>query len=529
MKKLLAFIATSIVTASMAVTASAQIGDMGYFGGISDGTALPKTIDETLEPAGTSTKRTMNYKEMIWLSGKPVEFVGEIEVTTSGTTDKETGTYKETYNITPNAYSNADISIRRRLVLNVNYEKVPSIDTPGGYQIVKNSSVDTWTETVLVDGITYTLDKDRSYFSKTSNEDIAGGVTYIKGNISSRGVYTTGNEGEMVVQTNVGETYGYDQAWSSTETQRLNTTIEFRGAEKNWQLQAQLRPSVTVNKVLQYSPNEPTVTSFNGNYYEILQRENGLQYDILVQPQEFSRDVPKNGSTSIETFSDIEALRVPTSLDLMALKGNGAEEDIKQLYSMKVLDQPQYFKPSQGITRAQFMTAMVKALKLPLEANTSNTGNKKNNNSNRNNKKAETIEYLFQDFSSQAEDYDYIKAAYNAGITVGRENGTFKPDELIPREEAFCVMTRALGMQNIAYSTLPYTSFTDNDEISDWAVNEIYYVAKLGIISPDEEGKIRPRETISKGEAAAMINSFVKYMRQKMQIDYIENIVYETK
>lgn len=525
MKKILGFIVTSAFAATMAVTANAQIGDMGYFGGISDGTALPKTIDETLKPEGTNTQRKMNYKEIIWLSGKPVEFVGEIEVSTSGKIDEETGTYKETYNVSPNAYSNADISIRRRFVLDVNYEKVPSIDTPGGYQIVKNSSVNSWTETIVVDGITYTLDKDRSYFSKTSNEDKAGGVNYIKGNISSRSVYTTGTEGEMVVQTNVGETYGYDQAWSSTETQRINTTIDFRGAEKSWQLQAQLRPSVTVNKVLQYSPNEPTVTSFNGNYYEILQRENGLQYDILMQPQEFSRDVPKNGSISIETFSDIEALRVPISLDLTALNGNGAEEDIKQLYSMKVLDQPQYFKPTQGITRSQFMTAMVKALKLPLDTDTT-TENTRNNNRN---KRAQTIEYLFQDFSSQEDDYDYIKAAYNSGITVGRENGTFKPDELIPREEAFCVMTRALGMQNTAYSTLPYTSFVDNDEISDWAVNEVYYAAKLGLISPDEEGKIHPRDSMSKGEAAALINSFVKYMRQKMQIDYIENIVYETK
>lgn len=523
MKKILGFIAISAVTATMAVTANAQIGDMGYFGGVSDGTALPKTIDETLNPPSANVTHTMNYKEIIWLSGKPVEFVGEIEVSTSGKSDDETGTYKETYNISPNAYSNADISIRRRLVLDVNYEKVPSIDTPGGYQIVKNSSVNTWTETILVDGTTYTLDRDRSYFSKTSNEDRAGGVNYIKGNISSRSVYTTGTEGEMVVQTNVGETYGYDQAWSSTETQRINTTIDFRGAEKNWQLQAQLRPSVTVNKVLQYSPNEPTVTSFNGNYYEILQRENGLQYDILAQPQEFSRDVPTSGSVSIETFSDIEALRVPISLDLTALNGSGAEEDIKQLYSMKVLDQPQYFKPTQGITRSQFMTAMVKALKLPLTTTT--TQNTRNNRNNR----TQTIEYLFQDFSSKQEDYDYIKAAYNAGITVGRENGTFKPNELIPREEAFCVLTRALGMQNAAYSALPYTSFTDNDEISDWAVNEVYYIAKLGIISPDEEGKIRPRETISKGEAAALINSFVKYMRQKMQTDYIENIIYQTK
>lgn len=521
MKKFITTIITSVVTVTMTVTTFAQIGDLGYSGGISTGTALPKTISTTLNPPGTTTKRDMEYKEVLFLSGKPIEFLGSISVSTSGIVDKETGTYKETYNITPSAYSNKDISIRRRIVLDVEYQKIASIDTPGGYQVIKNSNVSTWTETVVVDGTTYTLDKNKSYFSKTANEEYAGGVTYIKGNISSRSVYTTGTEGEQVVQTNIGEMYGYDQAWSSTETQRINTTIEANVGGKKWQLQAQLRPSVTVNKVLQYSPNEPTVTSFNGNYYEILQKQNGLQYDILMQPQEFSRDVPTKGNVVIDTFPDIEALRVPSSLDLMSLKGSGAEEDIKQLYSMSVLDEPQYFKASQGITRAQFMTAMVKALKLPLIADVPPKGNKKND--------VPSIQYLFQDFTSEAENYDYIKAAYNAGITVGRENGTFKPDELIPREEAFCVMIRALGMQNVAYSTPALTSFIDNSEISGWAVNEVNHLAKLGIISADEEGKIRPRESISKGEAAAMINSFVKYMRQKMQIDYIENIIYTIK
>lgn len=519
MRKLSAVIITTAFTAFMAVNVSAQIGDMGYFGGISEGTALPKTINTTLKPPGTTSNRTMEYKEVIFLSGKPIEFLGNITVATSGIPDSQTGTYTETYTVAPSAYSNPDVSINRRIVLDIQYEKIASIDSPGGYQIVKNSSVNSWTETITADNLTYTIDANKSYFSKTSNEDYSGGVNYIKGNISSRSVYNTGTAGEQVVKTNEGETYGYDQAWSSTETQRMNTVIDYKSPTKTWQLQAQLRPSVTVNKILQYSPNEPTVTSFNGNYYEVLKKENGLQYDILVQPQEFSRDIPKNGSISIDTFPDIEALRVPSSLNLMSLKGNGAEEDIKQLYSMGVLDEPQYFKPSQSITRAQFMTAMVKALKLPLPVKPKTA------------KKTTTpaIEYLFQDFTSQEVNYDYIKTAYNAGITVGRENGTFKPDDLIPKEEAFCVLIRALGMQNVAYSTPPYTSFVDNKDISDWAVNEVYYLAKLGIISADEEGKIHPRDSISKGEAAAMINSFVKYMRQKMQTDYIENIIYYTK
>jgi hypothetical protein len=105
----------------------------------------------------------------------------------------------------------------------------------------------------------------------------------------------------------------------------------------------------------------------------------------------------------------------------------------------------------------------------------------------------------------------------------------FNPDEIIQAEEAYCIMLRALGMQNMAYAMTAETPFTDNDYISDWAKNEINYLARLGIIVPDDEGNINAKRQLSKGDAAALINNFVKYMRQKMQVDYIENIVYYTK
>jgi len=523
MKKYVTVVIAATLTAYMAVSASAKIGDAGYFGGVSVGTALPKTIETTLSTSSKSKSnaRTMEYKEVIFLTGKPIEFIGNITVTT-GITDKDSGTYKETYSVVPSKYTTEGAKITRKVVFDVSYEKVSSVDSPGGYQIVKNSKVSAWTETVTIGDKAYTLERNKSYFSKTSNEDISGGVTYIKSNISSRSVYyITDTEGETITQTNTGESYGYNQAWSSTETSRINTTIDYKSGANTWQLQAQLRPSVTVNKVLQYSPNEPSITSFNGNYYEVLQKQNGLQYDITVLPQQFSRDTATSGSITIDTYNDIEALRVPSALNLIALKGNGAEEDIKQLYSMGVFDNPQYFNPSQGMTRAQFVTALVKAIKLPIETTVTTTSKSKT--------KTETIEYLFQDLSSDRAEYKYIKAAYDAGITVGRHNGRFRPDELITKEEAYCIMLRGLGVQNMAYTTAPLTPFTDNSSISLWARNELNYMNTLGLIDADEDGKINPRKNLSKGEAAALINNFVKYMRQKMQIDYIENIVYYTK
>lgn len=484
----------------------AAVGDLGFFGGITDGKRLPKTTEILLE----STSKNKNaqdefiYKEMIFLTGRPFTFEGLLSVRANGRVDDTTdvGTYTVTYRVTSSDTSPENVNIDRNIVFNVNWRRVNK-------QIIKDYSVRSWRETISVDGSSFTLDNRQSQFGISIIEDNTPGVTYYRGDVSQYSVYTGGEDGSTTLEA-YGSFYGYSSAWSNTETHRLDATV-YNSSENPWQIQYQVRPSVTVYKTLQYTENEPTAISFEGNYKEVMVNESGLSYDIFVSPQQFY-DIDKSGSINISSRNEFEQLIAP---DTSFLKGHFAESDIKRLFAMQVLEgHPTLYKPDQAITRGQFVTAVVKAIKLPIDEAPTSTKKSK-----------QPIVIVFPDVQMDDPSYPYIMAAYKAGIAIGRSNGHFYSQEPIEREEAMVILLRCLGLSNLGLSPTPMTAFVDDAEIADWARKELYAAERIGLISQDSDGKIYPKQMLSKAEAAALINRLVTYMCTDLKLDYADHIV----
>lgn len=472
--------------------------DFGIFGGITEGRKLPKTTEQLLN-TNKNTKNDLKstYKEIIFLSGQPKEYNGNITVSSKATELSDKGSYKVSYKVQNGDTTPEGMTITRTMDYNVNYRQEEN-------QTIKDYEVSNWTETITVDGKTYTIDNKESKSSISIIEDKTPGVTYYKGDISHRAVYTSGEE--KVVQDISGVIYGYNSAWSSTETQRLNCTV----STKDWQMEYQLRPSVSVNKTLEYSKNEPTAISFEGNYKEVMQNKSGLSYNIYVLPPQFTYTTPTSGNVSVPSFNTFEQLVAP---DISYLKGHFAEEDIKKMFAMQVLTgEPKFYKPNEAITRGQFTQMLVKAIKLPIDSNT------------KSNKKA-SVDVVFSDVLPERQEYPYIMAAYKAGLVVGKDNNNFAIDEPIERQEAIVILLRALGLEHLGLDPTPITSFTDDKYIDNWAKREVYAANRIGIVSGDENGKFNPKLFINKAEAAAIINRLINYMRYDMQVDYTENIV----
>ncbi|WP_317366989.1 S-layer homology domain-containing protein [uncultured Tyzzerella sp.] len=488
------FIGLSIFTTSV----YANPLDFGIFGGITEGRKLPKTTEQLLNTnknAKNDLKST--YKEVIFLSGEPKEYNGNITVSSKAPDLQDKGTYKVSYKVQDGETTPEGMSIARNVDYNVNYRKE-------GNQTIKDYEVSKWTENITAGGKTYTLDNKESKSSISIIEDKTPGVTYYKGDVSHRAVYKDGED--KVVQEISGVIYGYNSAWSSTETQRLNCTV----TTKDWQMEYQVRPSVSVNKTLEYSKNEPTAISFEGNYKEVMQNKSGLSYNIYVLPQQSSA-IPVSGNVSIPSFNTFEQLIAP---DTSYLKGHFAEEDIKKMFAMQIVTgEPKFYKPNQAITRGQFTKMLVKAIKLPIQ-----------DNKNVTNKKA-PVDIIFSDVLPEREEYPYITAAYKSGLVVGETNGRFSIDDPIQRQEAIVILLRALGLEHLGLDPTPITPFVDDQHIGNWAKREIYAANRIGIISGDTDGKFNPKLFINKAEAAAIINRLINYMRYDMEVDYTENIV----
>lgn len=494
-KKLFCLIILGVLTFSNSVV-YAEVGDLGFFGGISEGRKLPKTTEQLIKKNKASGNEIkVPYKELIFLTGVPTEFNGNMTYSIRGGATSDFGSYKTAYKVLKGGNSVTGIEISRNIEYNVNYRKEEN-------QIIKDYEVSRWSEKIINDNKVFELDPTASNSSISIIEDKAPGVTYYKGDISHRAVYTS--ENETTTYDITGVLYGYTSAWGSTETQRLNCTV----SNKNWQMEFQIRPSVSLNKSLQYSKNEPTSISFDGNYKEVMQNKSGLKYNIYTLPSQFYFE-KRQGSLSIPSFNTFEQLIAP---DTSFLKGHFAESDIKKLFAMKILTgEPKFYQPNQAITRGQFTEMLVRAIKLPIEQMDKKT--------------TPSLEIAFSDVMPERKEYPYIMEAFKTGLAIGKNDGRFHTDEPLERQEAIVILLRSLGLENLGLDPTPITPFVDDEYIAPWAKKEVYAANRIGIISGDEDGKFKPKTFINKAEAAAIINRLIEYMRNDMQVDYTENIV----
>ena len=496
-----------------------HISQMGFFGGISEGVRLPGTTEIILQQNDTSNRQNGNlqienlmYTEMIWLAGQPVEWEGLMSVnirnTTSGgrNASPNEGTREVRYRVRNSDSSPEDLLIDRDIRFTVRWRRQGNQITET-YTVAQNNH---WSETILVGDEAFLLDARQSHFEVSILRDITPGVTYFTGDISMRAVYIN-DEGDTVVHTVIGEIFGYESAWSVTETQHLRGIVDF-GFD---QLQYEVVPSVSMNKDLQYAPTQPNLISFDGNYREVMSNQSALMYVIRSKP-DFLYGIPTTGRASISTFNSFEQLFAP---DVSFLRGHWAYGDIRRLFAMEVLrGNPAHFQPNQGVSRGEFITMLARAVKLPLDDTHLQEPRADRRGVN-------PIAVIFPDVWHGRPDFPYIMAANSSGIVVGRGAGHFQPDQIIHREEAYVIALRALGLSNLGLSPTPITPFTDDHMVGDWARRDIYAAARIGLIAPDENGMMHPRRDMHKAEAAALINRLIEYMRHELQRDYTENIV----
>lgn len=485
-----------------------RIGDMGFHGGISESRHLPRTLETILlqQNNGRNNRNVaieMAYSEYVFLGGAPVLFEGIMEIRPASPANGSTsGTYRVEHRVRPGAATGETV-ITRTMIFNVQYRLV-------GTQMIYSYILDrrSWSETIVTPAGTFTLDPARSSFVISIFEDRTPGVSFYRGDVSARLIYTGGPAGETIV-TKTGQFYGFATAWSATETHRTDISI----VNDEWALQYQIRPSVTVNKKLQFVHNEPTIISFEGNYRELHQSFAGLRYDIFTRPN-FMWDVSASGTHSIEIFNVFEQLPAP---DLSFLRGHPSEDDIHRLFAMQILQgDPRFYVPNQAITRGQFLTALARAIKLPVEEVVLPRATRG---------QQPVVLTLFSDVNSDRPEFRYIQAIQRAGIAFGRADGKFYFDYPISRQEAIVTIVRALGLTNLGQNFTVVSLFLDSDNIAPWAIRDVNVALMLDLIAPDTNGNFHPRRAMSKAEAAALFNHLLEFMRNGIVRHYSEQIV----
>ncbi|MBR5236628.1 MAG: S-layer homology domain-containing protein [Clostridia bacterium] len=99
---------------------------------------------------------------------------------------------------------------------------------------------------------------------------------------------------------------------------------------------------------------------------------------------------------------------------------------------------------------------------------------------------------------------DYIGALSERGIFKGYEDGSFKPDLGITREEIAVALTRAMYMEKAAEKAKA-NDFTDVDKIAAWAKGSVNLTVNAGVFKGYDDGSFKPQKTIIREEMVAVI------------------------
>jgi hypothetical protein len=149
------------------------------------------------------------------------------------------------------------------------------------------------------------------------------------------------------------------------------------------------------------------------------------------------------------------------------------------------------FAPDNNITRAEFAALLVRSLALTSDAAAAS----------------------FNDVHATDWFAGSIGAAVKAKLVSGYEDGSFKPNAPITREQMAVMVAKAISAagKTAASQTDLLNKFNDNSQISDWAKASVSQSVQAGIITGMTDTTFVPAANASRAQAAVMLKRLLQY------------------
>ncbi|MNC06504.1 Endo-1,4-beta-xylanase A precursor [compost metagenome] len=203
----------------------------------------------------------------------------------------------------------------------------------------------------------------------------------------------------------------------------------------------------------------------DGKYYAVLNSMTNSSYSVVWHPLEFS-DVASHWAKS--AVNDMGSR--------MVIDGTGDNS----------------FSPDRSITRAEFAAIFVRGLGLKLESGAA----------------------AFSDVASSDWYSSAVQTAYTYGLISGFEDGTFRPDESITREQAMVMVSRAMQLTGLKDKLTSQAdvlaAYLDAADSSEWANDGITASVQAGLITGRDGDVLAPKASITRAEVAAVIQRLLQ-------------------
>ncbi|CAH8717961.1 S-layer homology domain-containing protein [Paenibacillus thiaminolyticus] len=198
-------------------------------------------------------------------------------------------------------------------------------------------------------------------------------------------------------------------------------------------------------------------------------KEEPKQPDVPEDNKQCAPEGACDSTRSIPRFTDVE--------------GHWASEAILKLAAAGIIaGYPDgTFRPSRSLTRAEFVTLLVHALKLEMHR-----------------------EPIFTDSASHWAS-EAISIAQEYGLIKGYNANTFGPDDRITREQMAAVIARVYAGDRVPSSEESALAYEDAADISVWAADAVHWVTGQQIMIGNAQRQFRPKGFTSRAEAAVVL------------------------
>ena len=105
---------------------------------------------------------------------------------------------------------------------------------------------------------------------------------------------------------------------------------------------------------------------------------------------------------------------------------------------------------------------------------------------------------------------DAVAWAAGNGIASGTEDGLFRPEDAVTREQLAAILYLYADFAEIGLPEIVnYARFTDNSEISGWAMEAVVSLVRAGVICGRSDGAFDPAGAATRAEFAAVLTRFL--------------------
>ncbi len=258
-----------------------------------------------------------------------------------------------------------------------------------------------------------------------------------------------------------------------------------------------------------YGGNTVEVTTFNAYVERMVILPEGIDPNrittgIVVEPDGTVRHVPtkivlKDGRyyATINSLTNSTYSVVWHPLEFDDVANHWSKAAVNDMGSRMGIDGTGdgRFSPDRAITRAEFAAILVRGLGLKLE---------------------ESRPTAFSDVKTKDWYNSAINTAYAYDLINGYDDGTFRPNDEITREEVMAIISRAMSITgleaNATAQSIDQTlrSYRDASNVSGWARSSVAINVQTGLVSGRSTSLLAPTASITRAEAATVIRRLLQ-------------------